>query len=148
MVEEKESQQMASVNPEGSPRQKRAARTRPRTARKTSASRTKREAPRVPMEPTAARAAKFAGNLVEFERATFGNAALLLTSLNDQSEKAIRHAVASAKWMPKEGQKLVEEWQRTLRHSLKDFSKTVDKSFDLLSKYFARLEAESAGRET
>ncbi|NUM55118.1 MAG: hypothetical protein HUU46_15850 [Candidatus Hydrogenedentes bacterium] len=100
------------------------------------------------MEPTAARAAKFAGNLVEFERATFGNAALLLTSLNDQSEKAIRHAVASAKWMPKEGQKLVEEWQRTLRHSLKDFSKTVDKSFDLLSKYFARLEAESAGRET
>jgi len=97
-------------------------------------------------EPTAARAAKLALNLVEFEKTTFSSATSLLSSLNDRSEKAIRHAMSSSKWMPKEGQKLIEEWQRTLRHSLKDFSKSVDKSFDLLSKYLARVQADVSGK--
>jgi len=95
-------------------------------------------------EPAGARAAKLAAKLVDFERTTFDTAAKLLGSINQQSEKALRHVVSNTSWMPKEGQKLVEEWQRTLRHSLKDFTKTVDKSFDLLSKYLARVQAETS----
>ena len=71
----------------------------------------------------------------------------MLQSINERSDKAIRHAMASAKWMPKEAQQIVDEWQRTVRHSLKDLSKSVNKSFDLVSKYLARVQAEAAPKE-
>lgn len=128
-------------------RQGAARKGKPRTrVTRTSAS-AKRKAAHAKSEPTAARAAKLAGNLIEFERATFGNATAILTSLNDHSEKALRHVLSKATWMPKEGQKILEEWQRTLRHSLKDFAKVTDKSFELMSKYVARLDAESSRKE-
>lgn len=106
-------------------------------------SRAAKPAPKAYSEPTAARAAKLAVNLVEFEKTTFDSAVKLIGSLNDRSEKAVRHALSNASWLPREGQKLVEEWQHTVRKSLKEFARTVDKSFDLLSKYLARIEAET-----
>lgn len=139
----------AGPAPAAAPQQpkKRKASKRKARATRAKAAAPKKPAPRSATEPTAARAAKLALNLVEFEKTTFASATSLMQSLNDRSEKAIRHAVSSAKWMPKEGQKLIEEWQRTLRHSLKDFSKSVDKSFDLMSKYLARLQVETAKKE-
>ena len=111
---------------------------------KARAARSRKAAPRTASDPTAARAAKLAINLIDFEKTTFDSAATLFAALNDRSEKAVCRAVSNASWMPKEGQKLVEEWQRTLRNSLKDFTKSVDKSFDLLSNYLARFQAEAA----
>jgi len=135
----------APTVPPKQPKRRKTGKGKSRAARtKTS---TKKPVPRPTAEPTGARAAKLALNLVEFEKTTFASATSLMQSLNDRSEKAIRHAISSSKWMPKEGQKLVEEWQRTLRHSLKDFSKSVDKSFDLMSRYIARLQAEAAKKE-
>lgn len=121
---------------------------KPKTRKKKSKSKSRparaaKPAPKAHSEPTAARAAKLAVNLVEFEKTTFDSAVKLIGSLNDRSEKAVRHALSNATWLPKEGQKLVEEWQHTVRKSLKDFARTVDKSFDLLSKYLARIEAET-----
>ena len=100
--------------------------------------------PKPASEPTATRAAKLAVNIVEFEKTTFDSAVKLFSTLNDRSEKVLRNTLSNASWMPKEGHKLVEEWQHTLRRSLKDFTKTVDKSFDLLSRYLARVRADSA----
>lgn len=115
--------------------------------RNTTAARAPKTAKRPPSEPTTARAAKLATNLIAFEKATFSNAAHLLGAINDQSERAIKNALGDATWMPKEGQEFVKEWNRTLRGTLKDFAKSVDKSFDLLSRYVERVHSETSKRK-
>lgn len=128
------------------PRSKRKA-TKKRPKRRTTATRAAKPAPRPPAEPTSARAAKLATNLIAFEKATFANAAHLLGAINDQSERAIRGALGNATWMPKEGQEFVKEWNRTLRGTLKDFAKSVDKSFDLLTRYVERVQSETSKKK-
>lgn len=121
--------------------------SRKKPKRRAGAARAAKPAPSPPSEPTAARAAKLAANLITFEKTTFENAAKLLASINDQSERAIRGVLSNASWVPKEGQEFIREWQRTLRNSLKDFTKTVDKSFDLMSRYVERMQSESTEKK-
>lgn len=120
---------------------------RKKAKRTTTAARASKPAKRPTSEPTTARAAKLATNLIAFEKATFANAAHLLGAINDQSERAIRAALGNATWMPKEGQEFVKEWNRTLRSTLKDFAKSVDKSFDLLSHYVERVQSETSKKK-
>ncbi|MCC6796548.1 MAG: hypothetical protein IT366_15615 [Candidatus Hydrogenedentes bacterium] len=115
--------------------------------RKIAAARATKSAPRATAEPTSSRAAKLATNLIAFEKATFANATHLLGAINDQSERAIKNALGDASWMPKEGQEFVKEWNRTLRSTLKDFAKSVDKSFDLLSHYVERVQSETSKKK-
>lgn len=134
----------AQTPPPSKPKRKIA---RKKAKRTTTAARASKPAKRPTSEPTTARAAKLATNLIAFEKATFANAAHLLGAINDQSERAIRAALGNATWMPKEGQEFVKEWNRTLRGTLKDFAKSVDKSFDLLSRYVDRTQSESSKKK-
>lgn len=143
---------MPDSNEPGTPQSSPASKPKRKTAKKkakrtTTTARASKPAKRPPAEPTTARAAKLATNLIAFEKATFANAANLLGAINDQSERAIRGALGNASWMPKEGQEFVKDWHRTLRGTLKDFAKSVDKSFDLLSRYVDRTQSESSKKK-
>ena len=132
-----------TIPPALAPKPKRKA-VKKKNKRKATAARATKPVPRAPAEPATARTARLATNLIAFEKATFANAAYLLGAINDQSERAIRGALGNATWMPKEGQEFVKEWNRTLRGTLKDFAKSVDKSFDLLSRYVERVQPEAS----
>jgi polyhydroxyalkanoate synthesis regulator phasin len=82
----------------------------------------------------------FAHSLLGLQRSTFDNAFKLITKVQERSEKLVDDQIATASWMPKEGKDVVREWSRTLREGRSEFQKTVDKSYDLLMSYFARIE--------
>lgn len=95
------------------------------------------------VDHTVLRAMKLALTVIDFQKTTFDNTFKLLQQLQEQSEKMVQELVKHAAWMPPEGKALVDEWVRTLRGGRSEFKKSVDKSFDLITDYFERVQKEA-----
>lgn len=93
---------------------------------------------------TRERAAELAVNIVDFQKTTFDNTAKVVGSIQDQTEKMLLEIVSRSSWMPKEAKTVVHEWIRMAKRSRADFTKTMDKSFDLIGDYIKRLEESEA----
>jgi len=52
-----------------------------------------------------------------------------------------------ASFLPEEGREVVHQWVDTFRRGREDYKATVDKSFDLVEKYFDRYQDEQAETE-
>ena len=98
-------------------------------------------------DQTRRRAAKLAGNVIDFQKTTFDNTFKVVDKLQSQSEDAIAKLLTEGDWMPREGKSVVKEWAKLLKSARKDFQKTVDTSFDLISDLLERLEKESAKKK-
>lgn len=85
------------------------------------------------------RAAKLAVSIIAFQKSTFDGTFKVLSQVQKQSEDFVADYLGKASWMPKEGQAVVNEWTKMLQGGRKDFQKTVDKSFDLISTYVKRV---------
>ena len=92
------------------------------------------------MEQTQRQAARTARSVVKLQQKTFDSAFDLIAQLQDHSQKTLSEMVDNANWMPEEGKEIVDEWLATLHSGRKQFQKTVDKSFTLLSDYLNRVE--------
>jgi hypothetical protein len=90
-------------------------------------------------DQTRRRAAKLALSVVDFQKTTFDNTFKVITQLQEQSEKIVTSMLNDADWMPKEGKAVVKEWTNLLKSARRDFEKTVDRSFDLISDLLERV---------
>jgi hypothetical protein len=82
-----------------------------------------------------------AANLVDFQKTTFDNTAKVVGSLQAQTEKILLELAEKSGWLPKEAKKVVSEWVKLSQQSRSEFTKTMDKSFVLMSLYLKRIQA-------
>jgi len=93
-------------------------------------------------DQTRRRAARLALSVVDFQKTTFDNVYKAIAKVQEKSENAVSGMLHDSGWLPGEGKAVVKEWVHLMRSSRADFSKTVDKSFDLITDYLKRVEAE------
>ncbi|MFP4500766.1 MAG: histone H1-like repetitive region-containing protein [Candidatus Hydrogenedentota bacterium] len=91
---------------------------------------------------TGRKACKLVLSVIDFQKTTFDNTFKIISQLQEQSEKMVSTMVTDSHWVPKEGKSVVKEWVQMLQTGRSDFRKTVDKSFDLLTDYFERVQKE------
>ena len=91
---------------------------------------------------TRRRVAQLAVSIIDFQKATFDNTVDVIGKVQEQTGKSLHNLLKDASWMPGEGKEVVDEWIGSVRKSRKDFKRTMDKSFDLLVKYFERVKSE------
>lgn len=93
-------------------------------------------------------AAKFAISAIEMQKKAMHNALKGIGKLQDQTGKLALKMAQGASWMPDEGRQVVDEWNKATQRGREDFEKTMNKSFDLLSKYFERVKKGQTGTKT
>jgi len=93
------------------------------------------------------RGSQLAISVLDLQKTSFDNAVKAIESLQKSSEKVFKELVDNSSVMPREGKKVTDEWRRMVKRSQSDFTKTVDKSFDLWSAFFERLRREEAAAE-
>lgn len=86
------------------------------------------------------KAGAFALNLIDFQRTTFNSTTKAVFSLQDQTEKLLRDAMKNSGVVPKEGEKVVNEWIKMIHRTRSDFQRTMDMSFDLIAELVKRLQ--------
>lgn len=94
-------------------------------------------------EQTQSRAARLALSVVDLQKTTYDHTFKAIARVQEKSENAVSKVLHDAKWLPGEGKAVVKEWVHLLKTSRNDFNKTVDKSFDLITDYLKRVEAEA-----
>ena len=94
---------------------------------------------------TQKRAASLALKAVRLQKTAFDRAIDGLGRVQDQSAKLLQRAAKNASWTPDEGKEIVNEWIQSMERGRNDFKKTMDSSFDLLKKYFERVETKAGG---
>jgi hypothetical protein len=87
---------------------------------------------------------RFAVSVLDLQKTSFDNAVKAIESMQKQTEKVLKELIDNSSFMPGEGKKIIEEWRRLLKRSQGDFTKTVDKSFDLWTSFFERVRREEA----
>jgi polyhydroxyalkanoate synthesis regulator phasin len=85
------------------------------------------------------KALDLAANLVDFQKSTFDGTAKVVGSLQDQTEKMLLDLVDKSGWMPKEAKKVMGEWVKLSQRSRAEFTRTMDKSFVLMTSYLKRV---------
>ena len=98
------------------------------------------------------KAGQFALSLVDFQRTTFNSTTKTVFALQDQTEKVLRDAMKNSKMVPKEGEKVVNEWIKMIHRTRSDFHRTMELSFDLIADLIKRIqkaekEAEAAAKK-
>ena len=67
------------------------------------------------VDQTRQRAAKLAGNVVDFQKTTFDNTFKVVDKVQGQSEDLLANLLLDAEWMPREGKTVVREWSKLLK---------------------------------
>lgn len=93
---------------------------------------------------TGRQACKLVLSVIDFQKTTFDNTFKIISQLQEQSEKMVGSMVTESSWVPSEGKGVVKEWIKMLQSGRNEFRKTVDKSFDLLTDYFERVQKSGA----
>lgn len=86
------------------------------------------------------RSAQMALSVIELQRKTFDNTLKGVGKLQDQTGKMLHKMAQNSAWVPDEGKQVVDEWNKATHRGREEFKKTMDKSFDLLAKYFERVK--------
>jgi len=89
-----------------------------------------------------------AKHLVKFQKSSTQAGLKLVGKVQDYTEKSLRDAMKDGKWLPGEGKDVVDEWAKMMDSGLDEFSRVVEKSFDLVLKYLDRVEKEAKAKES
>ena len=87
------------------------------------------------MEPV-----KIAEQMVEFQKATFGNSFNAMAMVHEQAERMINMGLDQANWLPEDGKKVVYGWFKSYSKGRADFKRTVDDNFTRVEQFFAGTE--------
>ncbi len=90
------------------------------------------------------KAAEMSVKGIEMQKKAFDRALNALGRLQDQSAKQVHKMAKNVSWVPAEGKEAVDEWASMTTNSRKEFQASMDKSFDLLIKYFKRVAGGAA----
>ena len=103
-----------------------------------------------PARPSLFNVSSFMGfqrQLVEFQKAAIDSTFDAVSAFQDQQEQYLNDMMERASFLPEEGREVVHQWVDTFRRGREDYKATVDKSFDLVEKYFDRYQDEQAETE-
>ena len=92
-------------------------------------------------------AARMALGIIDIQRNAFRASMDGLDKLEKRTAKVLHDSARRASWVPEEGKDVVDEWIHTTKKGRADFQKSMDKSFDLLTKYFDRVHKENAPKK-
>ncbi|MCH7908785.1 MAG: hypothetical protein IIB38_04125 [Candidatus Hydrogenedentes bacterium] len=99
-------------------------------------------------DSTRRRAAQLTISVIDFQKAAFDNIIDFIGRLQEQTGKVLHEAVDNLSWVPGEGKEVVDEWIKTVNKGRKDFKRSTDKSFDLISKFVKRIEGERSAKKS
>ena len=99
-------------------------------------------------DSTRRRAAQLTISVIDFQKAAFDNIIDFIGRLQEQTGKVLHEAVDNLSWVPGEGKEVVDEWIKTVNKGRKDFKRSTDKSFDLISKFVKRIEGEQSAKKS
>ena len=80
--------------------------------------------------------------VINLQKRAFDASFKALSKLELQAEKSVQQMVKKSAWLPAESKEVVDDWAKMLKTGRDDFQKTVDKSFDLMTKFIKRVQHE------
>lgn len=83
-----------------------------------------------------------ARHLINLQRVSVKAGVGLVSKVQQYTEKSLLDAVKDGKWLPREGNEVIEEWTRMMQSGVDEFARVTDKSFELLLQYLDRVEKE------
>ncbi|HEX2463567.1 MAG TPA: hypothetical protein VHR17_03015 [Thermoanaerobaculia bacterium] len=81
----------------------------------------------------------FQRRVLEFQRTAFTNAFEMAVRLQDRRRDVVERLVDRVPNLPAESKELLDTWNQAAERNREMFRATVDKSFDLIDGYYARL---------
>jgi hypothetical protein len=81
----------------------------------------------------------FQRRILEFQRTAFTNAFEMAVRLDDRRRDVVERWLDRVPSLPAESKELFDTWNQAAERSRETFRSTVDKSFDLIDGYYARL---------
>lgn len=89
----------------------------------------------------------FLKQMIEVNKTTFDATFDATNKLQEQMETLISGLVAQASWLPKDGEKTIDEWVTAYKTGREEFKKTVDQNFSKVLDYFGEAKkTESSGK--
>jgi len=82
--------------------------------------------------------------VIHLQKRAFDASFKALSKLELQAEKSVQDMIKKSEWLPSESKEVADEWAKMLKGGRDDFQKTVDKSFDLMTKFIKRVQHEGA----
>jgi hypothetical protein len=73
--------------------------------------------------------------MISLQKTTFDNAFNAMILIQDQTEKMASTLLDQTPWLPKEGQKTINEWTAAFKKGRDDFKKAVDESFEKMEAF-------------
>lgn len=74
-------------------------------------------------------------NAIDFQKNAFNSTIDVIGKGQDRAGEGLEKLARNAKWMPAEGREVIDVWNGATRKSRKEFKMTVNKSYDLMSRY-------------
>jgi len=93
------------------------------------------------------RAGKMGQSVVDLQRRMFHSTIDGMGKVQEEAGKQLKRLADNAKWMPGEGKEIIDEWVSTSKKGREDFKKSMEKSFDLMDKYFHRVEGRTPAKK-
>ena len=73
---------------------------------------------------------KFSKQIIDLQKASFGNAYNTISLLQNQSERLANLALAKSPWFPQEGRNVLDEWTGLYKKSREEFKNTIIDGYD------------------
>lgn len=67
--------------------------------------------------------------LISFNKTAFDNGFNALMALQNQAEKMVNSYLEQATWIPEEGKKVIDDWNKAYKKGCQDSKKLVDENF-------------------
>lgn len=91
---------------------------------------------------------EFQRRILELQRSAFTNAFEMTVRLQEQRRDALERWIDRVPSLPAESKALLDTWNDAAARGRETFRATVDKSFDLIDGYYARLASPEKSAET
>lgn len=74
--------------------------------------------------------------MIDFQKTAFHNSYNAMIMIQSQTEKMAESMISKNSMIPKEGQKMFNEWMLACKKGRDDFKKTVDDNFAKMEEFF------------
>jgi hypothetical protein len=78
--------------------------------------------------------------MVDFNRSAFDNGFNAMVMVQDQAEDMLHKFMERSPWLPKEGEKLLNDWITMCKRGRDDYKKIVEENFNRAESFFVEVE--------
>jgi len=78
--------------------------------------------------------------MIDFNKSAFDNSFSAMAALQEQTQRMINMFIEQSPWLPEEGRKVIQDWNKAFKKGREDFKKSVDESYKKVETLFAGFE--------